>query len=538
MELRNSKTALFMVLFVLLSSLPLIFYRDLHLTNELNYLAIAFDAIDRGNFLTFYENNLAYTEKPPLYIWLCMSANYLGLKNAVIFLLSVNVVIFSFLILELDRSFGSMLQSSFRGPAAIAIVAIPYLICNVYLVQPDIISIYCVILSVCGLMHRTELCLSDPQYNSNARSIQITMALAIGFLANGPYALLIPLVTLLLALIIKKHVKLYFRILKPSWLFVILLVILIWLFGVFLEGGRAYLFKLLYEPYARFTGDIGHNHSILFFLWSYWYISLPLGLCAFYAMARLLFIKRSNIDVKPLYSIVLPLACLLVISIPVSKHESYALYALPTLSYLTIYYVQQEGSRDRFVKILMIAGLIPFIFLFITFFFFKDSYNFLGSTYEICALLFITLSTVLAIFKVINSSAVNGLCGFSFGVMIMVFTIGFSMPAINPYISPIPMMEHIFAESQHSKIHNVCMAGISKIWKLDILYTSLKIKKVESDQLESDQCINSYLVAGKDILKYNKSLAKIEKQRNAVMIGDTLVIDVLQEEPLSNRVSK
>ena len=531
MELRNSKTALIMMLFLFLSSLPLVFFRELHLTNEMDYFAVALDAVSRSNFLTFYENSVPYTERPPLYLWLCMlSASILGVKSAVIFLLFVNVVLFAFTMLELDRTFGPMLQTSFRGRAAIAITSIPYLVCNVYMIQPEIISIFCVILCVCALMHRTEMFWEDSDNASGKWGISICITLTAGFFASGAYALLIPPATLFLALLIKRRLKLYFKILSPVYLLIVFLVISVWLFLVFAESNWAYLVKLLFEPYARFTGQLGHNHSFLFFLWSFWYISLPLGFCAFYAIIRLLYLKRSNIDLKPLFAIALPVACLIIISIPAAKHESYALYALPTLGYLTIYYVQQEGSRDRFIKILMIAGLVPFIFLFISYFFFREYYSFLDSNYEICALLFITLSTVLAIIKVINSSAVNGLCGFSIGVLVMVFTVGFSMPTVNPYISPIPVMEHIVADSKQSKINSVCMVGQSRVWKLKVLYSSLNIRNVDSDLLESDTCKNSYRIIGKNALKYDESLSRLKKQSNALMLGDTLVVDVFAKQ--------
>ena len=97
-----------MLTLLVLAFVPAILLRDFNLVNELNYLGIAQDALDRGAFFTFYQNGVPYADKPPTYLWLCMFGLYFfGPHYAMSFLLLVSVLSLVFLIAILDRAFGS-----------------------------------------------------------------------------------------------------------------------------------------------------------------------------------------------------------------------------------------------------------------------------------------------------------------------------------------------------------------------------------------------------------------------------------------------
>ena len=61
-------------LFVLLSILPAILFRDFTPSSELRYLSIADEAIREGHIFAFTNHGMPFTDKPPLYLWLIMIA--------------------------------------------------------------------------------------------------------------------------------------------------------------------------------------------------------------------------------------------------------------------------------------------------------------------------------------------------------------------------------------------------------------------------------------------------------------------------------
>ena len=64
------RTVIFFFIFAML--LPLLLMRDYTPSNELRYLNIVDDAIESGNFFTFYDHGEPYADKPPLYFWVMM----------------------------------------------------------------------------------------------------------------------------------------------------------------------------------------------------------------------------------------------------------------------------------------------------------------------------------------------------------------------------------------------------------------------------------------------------------------------------------
>lgn len=81
--------------------------RDLAPYTELTYLNLAKNALDQGNFFALYQDGMPYTEKPPLYIWLAMGALSLGYPYAMSIMLLISVLSFIYIIIALDRIFGS-----------------------------------------------------------------------------------------------------------------------------------------------------------------------------------------------------------------------------------------------------------------------------------------------------------------------------------------------------------------------------------------------------------------------------------------------
>lgn len=62
---------------LLIAFIPLLYFRDFTPNNELKYLSIADEAIQNKTFLTFYNHEQIYADKPPLYFWIIMAGKSL-----------------------------------------------------------------------------------------------------------------------------------------------------------------------------------------------------------------------------------------------------------------------------------------------------------------------------------------------------------------------------------------------------------------------------------------------------------------------------
>ena len=58
--------------FVTMCVLPMMIWRDPSPSNELRYLSIVDEALRDGHFFCFYNQDIPYTDKPPLFFWLLM----------------------------------------------------------------------------------------------------------------------------------------------------------------------------------------------------------------------------------------------------------------------------------------------------------------------------------------------------------------------------------------------------------------------------------------------------------------------------------
>ena len=107
------------IFFVLL--LPFIYLRDLNALNELKYLNIAQDALNRGTFFTFFENGVPYADKPPLYLWWCMAALEFFPEHTSFFILLISLISSLLTVYILDLFFGEGLSEQNRVFLAIGV---------------------------------------------------------------------------------------------------------------------------------------------------------------------------------------------------------------------------------------------------------------------------------------------------------------------------------------------------------------------------------------------------------------------------------
>ena len=527
MELKWNKQTFILCLFIFASTLPAVFLRELSPINELNYIAAAQDAIDNNHFFSFFEDGKPYTQTPPFYMWICMIAILFdGLPTSSI-MLFLNVFSLMGIIYLLDQTFGSMLQRNYRYKTTIIIISMPFMLTATLLAQPIVLFALLVVASTCFIKSRTDEIIEDPDQKIETGNIAIPLLIFLSIFTNGLLGLLIPLFTLFLVLFTLKKLKLYFLILPPRYFYIIAIFYFIWVSLTLSEAGVDYSFRMfIYEPYARLIGlsSLGSSQSIAYYFIAFWILSLPLGISAAYAGVKIFLSEKRKIALSPLFAIAMPLATLIIISIPSSKNVTYVFASLPTIAYFMVYYNQKYGTRDRVLKILFALGMLPFGLLFFAYFYVKEQFPCLKSIYVISSLLFLMLFSALAIFKVSRSSATEGVATFGVGMLVMTFTVGFAMPEINASVSYSLVGEALDRKMEDSNNFNLCYMGINNPWTLKLYNKDMNLKLSDKENINLDYCKNNFRIIGRSALRDHEDLNKLKSLKNARMYGDTLLI--------------
>lgn len=299
----SNRSYLFVLILILLAFVPAILLRDFNAVNELNYLGIAQDALDRGNFFTFYQDGLLYSDKPPIYLWLCMLGLYFfGPHYAMSFLLLVSVCALVFLIVLFDRFFASDFTAQERILLILGCGSLLFVDICAVLGRKDMLFTAVMLFSYIKLIKRYSLIKTHKilgrkkvSHNVSYGNLVIPLCLFLGILIKGPYAFIMPVLALIFVLWYNQDIKRLFTVFRPYYLLIILICFALWALGVYFEGGTIYLKELfINQPLERFIGNIGHPRAFTFFGEYYLLLTLPIGLSALYFMGWHIYLGWQN----------------------------------------------------------------------------------------------------------------------------------------------------------------------------------------------------------------------------------------------------
>lgn len=332
--MNSNRNYLYTLVLILSAFLPALVFRDLNNVNELNYFSIAQEALNRESFFAFYYNGLPYADKPPLYLWLCM----IGLKffgsYASIFVLFFSLLPFIGSIVLLDRAFGREFSHFERLLVMIGMGSLLSLDIIALVARMDMLFAFVILAAWLKMVKRYSL-LKEHQVCKYG-NLKIPLLIFLALFIKGPYAIIFPLVALAFMLAYNKDLKMFFKVFRPYYFIIILFCVGIWGGLVFLDGGEQYALNLFFkQSQERLSGAMGHPEPFYYYLKVVPMMALPICLSALYFIGR---------QLKQPYKMSLPiqanlfytLAVIVVISIPSSKLEIYAVPAIPTLFYFVM----------------------------------------------------------------------------------------------------------------------------------------------------------------------------------------------------------
>ncbi len=524
------KAPLTVCLLFLICAAPAVLMRDLSTVNELNYLSIAKGGLDQNNFFLLGGTQYAVSYQPPLYIWICMLAYGIAGIKASIILLSLNVIALCLMMFLTGTYFAKGVSKNYQYLTIACVVATPFLCTSSLAVSPYILNATFILLAISILSDRISALLSDPDSAlRRRRDLLIPVSMMLSCLTLGPWCFfLIPLL-LFTVLLIKQRLKLLFKIFPLSWCLHIVSAVLVWISLTIWEGGLDKTLEFFIDAPLNFiSGARGHFYDPFFYIWSFVLISLPIGVASVYSGIRVLLHEKSRCDCGYLFAFFTPVITLIVASLCQAQSDFYVLVALPTLGAVLSRYLMAAGSRDKLVKLLLVLGLLPFSALFAAAYYLNDDFPLLNGTYVVCAFLFILLSTLLSVIRVLNASVSNGITTFAVGILVMILTLGFAIPNINPYFSPEIALKKAETLSKDRGVNKLCVIGIAKPWTLELISHRLEIKVVSHKGMLDKECQGAYRLIGRPALKRWKDLENLRRQEGAFIIGEDVLLEPMQ----------
>jgi hypothetical protein len=306
------------------------------------YASISREMADSAHWLTIKHRGKDYLDKPPLLFWL----SALSFKIFRVHNWSFKLPSWLFTLLGVFATY--KLASGMYHQRVGILSAIMLYTCQAYFlfnndVRTDAILTACVVTSVWLLYEYL-------QHNRSRYFIGGFIFIALGMMAKGPVALMIPAWTLGFHLLMKKQFKKIFRIQWLAGLAIVGILLIPMCWGLYkqfgMEGIRFFFWK---QSFGRITGenvwrnDAGYLYLFYNFLWAF----LPWTPIALYAFAEIIYAYAKRLSLPEYISIGGFLITLAALSFSKYKLPHYIFVTLPFAAIFTADVVETQMVRNE-----------------------------------------------------------------------------------------------------------------------------------------------------------------------------------------------
>ena len=352
------------IIFVFLCLLPLMSGRDFTPDNELRYLQIADEAIENGSVFTFTNDGKPYADKPPLFLWMVMLLKLAAGRHSILLLSLLAFIPAAVIACVMDRWLvlayeekGRSIDPGTRLAMVLMLFTSGMFLGTCFFLRMDMLMTMFIILAFYSF-YRSYTFARNARMHDWLLPVWIFLAL----FTKGPVGLLMPLLGIAVFLIVRKDFKLFGKYLGLRTFGIIILLCALWLGGVWLEGGKDYLYELtVHQTVGR--GINAFTHAKPFW---YYFEALPINLAPYVIFSLPIIIAsyfRSYSKTR-MESLLLcsALATFVMLSCFSSKLSIYLLPIVPCLTFcipLTIERLGWKGWMCACLRLtIVILGLI------------------------------------------------------------------------------------------------------------------------------------------------------------------------------------
>lgn len=338
---------------VILATFCLLGYRDFTPDNELRYVSIAAEALRDGHIFAFFNHGLPYADKPPLYMWICVLGYWLFDTGCQWFIVTFFSLLPGIVATEVvARMCEPLLGRRWADCGRLMLCTSALFLGMMLTMRMDMLMCMFIVLAINSFFRQYR---AFPKGEvSRKEQWLFGLWLFLALFTKGPYGLLIPLVSTLLFLLVRRAAKRFFHFWGWRTWIVLLAGCVVWFSGVYLDGGTSYLDNLLFhQTVGRAVNSFHHKEPFWYYGITVWYSIAPWCLAIIGGVTAALCKRpaepRSDEEVLLLSTVG---ATFLLLSCVSSK---LAIYLLPAFPYLIFAgtFAMKRFDRSRW----MAAGL-------------------------------------------------------------------------------------------------------------------------------------------------------------------------------------
>ena len=468
-------------LYYILLLIPAFLFRDYTPTNELKYISIVDEALKNGTWFTFYNHGAVYADKPPLFFWLIMLIKLItGTYNMwLIGLFSLLPTIGIMAVMDQWVRKEGIASNPLVSNALLLTTGM--FLGSALVVRMDMLMTFFIVVS---LYIFWTIYKNDEHARIGRHVLPVFIFLAL--FTKGPIGLLIPVVSIISFLVLKKQIRTIGRYLGWQQWTILAGLCALWFALIYVEGGRDYLYNILFkQTIGRGVNSFHHKEPFWFYvprmIWSF----APWSLLYVVLLWKGIQQKTINDDLKKFFLIVISTSLILLSAIS-SKLDIYLLPEYPFIVYLCSI-ILMDNLNNKFVKMaitvpaLLFALILPAIIVFS-----HKIFAILNNPILLlAACTMLTFGGVVAIILLHKKQTLRAICVISFAIIGLVFIGSFIIPSVNKYIGFREMASSALVLAKKKKVVHYACYKFNTASNMDV-YLNSELQQTETvSQLDS-----------------------------------------------------
>lgn len=522
--MKNKKIFIFIIMALLVY--PLFFFRDLTPDNELKYISIVTEALDKGNIFAFYNHGIPYADKPPLYFWIIMMVKNITGSYSVPVIGIFSLLPALLILIVMSRWSSSELNEEDQTLASGMLFTTSIFLGGGLVLRMDMLMTLFIVLALYSFYR----CYIGIGKSWEPYLVWVWIFLAL--FTKGPLGLLVPIVSIAVFLSTEKKLSKINNYL-PIWGFFMMVgMAVIWLALVYFEGGKDYLYNLtVKQTVGRGVNSFKHKRPFYYYFTGSLTSFLPWSL--FYFSTFILGVKyRKNAGVLEKFFRAVVVSTFIMLSLISSKLEIYLLPVYPFVSFLSMIQFRRL-AKEKYWKWCMVLPVLLMVLIFpgVLTAAFLDKLPFGGSVLFYSGMLLISLLGIYSLSNTVKGDFRKSSLGIIGGILFLIFSLSLNMEDLNIEIGLKALAdkgEKLRKEDEGSSYYSF---NFEKAENMDVYLHEPVIDIEDLDTLKTAVNEKSMVlfVRKKDI-KRNEELKSILNNCSQFEVGSNYVYQVLLPE--------
>lgn len=400
--------------------------RDMTPGNELKYMSIVDDAIRKNNYFVFYNQGVAYADKPPLYFWIIML-----IKKIFGYYSVVGIGLFS-IIPAITTSFSMKNLTKDHLNEEESFLAMGMLLTTILFLGMALTLRMDILMTMFIILALESFYKIYQEKNKSYHIYLMYFYIFLGVFTKGPVGIIFPIITVGIFLFREKKLKLLKELKLLKGLILLLILFLGWFTAIYLEGGKSYLYDLtINQTIGRTHNSFSHAEPFYYYFKVIWVDFLPWSLL-FIGIFIISFKKKLEIFSIERFLSSAIIGHIVIMSLVSGKLELYLIPIYPFIAFYTILIIKKINQEKVWQGLILPFSIIMTFILPIYLIVSKFIKLPIGSSISLYIGLFLaSMFGGISLIGIKKIKFYQGCWGIILGMLILLFTLSFKIPEIN-----------------------------------------------------------------------------------------------------------